>query len=69
MLEMQSKVESDLRKNVVELNEKLNSAMVGRQSESEMYAEAMSNAARLEKSVTELTAKVISKDYFEIIAY
>ncbi len=58
MLEMQSKVEGDLRRQLGDLNEKLSSAMVGRQSESEMYAEAMSNATRLEKTVTELNAKV-----------
>ena len=41
MFLLSPKVESDLKRQVADLNERLSSAMVGRQSESEMYEEAV----------------------------
>ena len=57
ILFVSSKVESDLKRQVTDLNERLSSAMVGRQSESEMYEEAVLKASRMENAVTELEAR------------
>ena len=57
MLFISFKVESDLKRQVADLNERLSSAMVGRQSESEMYEEAVLKASRMENAVTELEAR------------
>jgi chromosome segregation ATPase len=61
ILEMQSKVETDLKKQVAELKGEHKSAMVGRQAESEMYEEAMMKTAKLENAVTEMNEKVKNK--------
>ena len=50
-------MESDLKRQVADLNERLSSSMVGRQSESEMYEEAVLKASRMENAVTELEAR------------
>lgn len=58
MKDMQKQVESVLKKQISDLTTRLNSTMVGRQSESEMYEEAVMRATHLETTVTELNAKV-----------
>lgn len=66
--DMQSKVEVDLKKQVGDLQTKLNSSLVGRQSESEMYQEAMLKTQKLEKTLGELNAKVKKFSIFSYIA-
>ena len=54
----QSKVEEVLKKQVAELQSKLDSAHQGREAESEMAQEALKKTSQLERSITELTAKL-----------
>lgn len=56
--QMHSVVEADLRKQIASLESRLSSSMVGRQSESEMFQEAIMKAAHMEKATTEMKAKV-----------
>lgn len=58
MKELQKQVESVLKKQISDLQTRLNSTMVGRQSESEMYEEAVMKATHMETNVSELNAKV-----------
>ena len=61
MKDMQKQVESVLKKQISDLQTRLNSTMVGRQSESEMYEEAVMKATHLETTVSELNAKVSAR--------
>ena len=56
----QSKVEEVLKKQVAELQSKLDSAHQGREAESEMAQEALTKASQMERSVLELNAKLKS---------
>ena len=60
-----AKQESDLKKQIIDLKAKLESANCGRQAESEMYEEAMVKTQRLETMVNELNAKVCHHDFSE----
>ena len=53
-----SKFEDVLQKQISELQTKLESAHQGRQAESEMAQEALKKTSQLERSITELTAKL-----------
>ena len=59
--EMQHQVEAVLKRQVTELQGRIASGVEGRQSESQMYEDAVVKAAHLEKTVTELSAKVRTK--------
>ena len=61
-----AKQESDLKKQIIDLKAKLESANCGRQAESEMYEEAMVKTQRLETMVNELNAKVTYQDYSKL---
>ena len=61
-----AKQESDLKKQIIDLKAKLESANCGRQAESEMYEEAMVKTQRLETMVNELNAKVTYHDYSKL---
>ena len=54
----QSKVEEVLKKQVSELQFKLDSACQGRKAESEMAQEALTKSSQMERSVLELNAKL-----------
>ena len=53
-----SKFEEVLQKQISELQTKLESAHQGRQAESEMAQDALKKTSQLERSITELTAKL-----------
>ena len=53
-----TKLEEVLQKQINELQTKLDSANKGRQAESEMAEEALEKSTQLERSVTELQAKL-----------
>ena len=65
--ELQSRKEADLKRQLAEAKARLDSAMVGRQSESEMYEEAILKAAGLEKSAVEINAQVKEWDEFKTV--
>ena len=54
----QSKIEEVLKKQVAELQFKLDSACQGRKAESEMAQEALTKSSQMERSVLELNAKL-----------
>ena len=58
MTEMQRQVESVLKKQVSELQTRIASGREGRQSESQMYEEAVIKSTRLETTLEELNATV-----------
>ncbi len=58
MQKLHSKVEHVLKKQLADLRLQFDSSVQGRQAESEMCEEAMERSSFLERTVTELTAKV-----------
>ena len=56
--EHRDKKEEGMKKELMKLKGKLDTSLIGRQSESEMYDEAIVKAANMEKTVAELNAKV-----------
>jgi len=58
ILERQLAIESDLKREVENLQGKLQSAKMGFQAESEMYQESLEKFAQQERCITELEAKV-----------
>ena len=55
---MQDKIENDMKKQITDLQSRIESNNIGRNSESEMYQESLLKTAQLDRTVSELEAKM-----------